>query len=194
MRARQERERALSAESSFSRKRQHDDVVAAALSPVVIKHLLTGRSAPPISQTIADSSGLVSPLSSARGLFAPHRKNNLAVDASLPPSSKPSPRTSCQHLRDGRLHRLLQSSYRCNPTTSSGQPRYSPPKKMSNLFNRFSWGGGGGGGGGGAGSGGHPPHRPLGLNCLISGGCVLLQFFLSKYHTTANITIRRLAK
>ena len=34
---------------------------------------------------------------------------------------------------------------------------------MSNLFNRFSWGGSGGGGGGGAGRGGHPPRRPLGL-------------------------------
>ena len=34
---------------------------------------------------------------------------------------------------------------------------------MSNLFNRFSWGGSGGGGGGGAGRGGHPPCRPLGL-------------------------------
>ena len=33
---------------------------------------------------------------------------------------------------------------------------------MSNLFNRFSWGGSGGGGGGGAGRGGHPPRRPLG--------------------------------
>ena len=34
---------------------------------------------------------------------------------------------------------------------------------MSNLFNRFSWGGSGGGGGGGAGRGGHRPRRPLGL-------------------------------
>jgi len=34
---------------------------------------------------------------------------------------------------------------------------------MSNLFDRFSWGGSGGGGGGGAGRGGHPPRRPLGL-------------------------------
>jgi hypothetical protein len=34
---------------------------------------------------------------------------------------------------------------------------------MSNLFNRFSWGGSGGRGGGGAGRGGHPPRRPLGL-------------------------------
>jgi hypothetical protein len=34
---------------------------------------------------------------------------------------------------------------------------------MSNLFNRFAWGGSGGGGGGGAGRGGHPPRRPLGL-------------------------------
>ena len=33
---------------------------------------------------------------------------------------------------------------------------------MSNLFNRFSWGGSGGGGGGGAGRGGHPPRRPIG--------------------------------
>jgi hypothetical protein len=33
---------------------------------------------------------------------------------------------------------------------------------MSNLFNRFSWGGSGGGGGGGAGRGGHPPRRHIG--------------------------------
>ena len=40
---------------------------------------------------------------------------------------------------------------------------------MSNLFNRFSWGGSGGGGGGGAGRGGHPPHRPLGLGAPRPG-------------------------
>jgi hypothetical protein len=34
---------------------------------------------------------------------------------------------------------------------------------MSNLFNRFSWGGGGGGGGGGTGRGSQPPRHPLGL-------------------------------
>ena len=40
---------------------------------------------------------------------------------------------------------------------------------MSNLFNRFSWGGGGGGGGGGTGRGSQPPRHPLGLGAPRPG-------------------------
>ncbi len=55
VRARQELEQAPCIENSFSQKRQHDDVVVAADSLVVIKQLATVRCAPPITPKLDEA-------------------------------------------------------------------------------------------------------------------------------------------
>ena len=80
-------------------------------------------------------------------------------DSSSDQSAYESPNTSPTRTTSIRTFQRMATGAPSAPPCASSRGK----KIMSNLFNRFSWGGSGGGGGGGAGRGGHPPRRPLGL-------------------------------